>query len=74
MKIFFGHISFWGAVIASLLLALNIPISGWAYILFLLSNFASAYIMRDTTTPKAIVYQNYYFVVINIIGIARWLL
>jgi hypothetical protein len=74
MKTILEQISFWGAVTGSLLLALNIPVSGWAYIPFLMSNFASAYIMRDTGTPKAIIYQNYYFVVINLIGIARWLL
>lgn len=74
MKIFFEQMSFWGAVLASLLLALNLPISGWAYILFLTSNVATSYILRGTNTPKVIVYQNYYFVLINIIGIVRWLL
>jgi hypothetical protein len=74
MKILFEQISFWGAVSASLLLALNIPISGWAYILYLISNVATIYIIRDTNTPSVISYQSYYFIVINIIGIVRWLL
>jgi hypothetical protein len=56
------------------LLALNIPISGWAYILYLISNVATIYIIRDTNTPSVISYQSYYFIVINIIGIVRWLL
>lgn len=73
MKTILTHTSFWGAVSASLLLALNIPISGWAYILYLISNIASLYIIQNTNTPVVIVYQNYYFVIINLVGIFRWL-
>jgi hypothetical protein len=68
-----GLISFWGAILASTMLALNLPISGWAYILFLASNFATLYIIRHTTTPPEIEHQLWFFVVINIVGIFRWL-
>ena len=74
MKIFFEQLSFWGAVLASLMLAVNLPISGWAYILFLISNFATVHILQDTGTPRVIIYQNYYFVIINLVGAFRWLL
>ena len=74
MKILFEQIAFWGAVSASFLMALNIPISGWAFILYLLSNVATIYILRNTDMPKVISYQLYYFIIINIIGIVRWLL
>jgi hypothetical protein len=73
MKKLLERISLWGAVSASLLLALHIPISGWAYILFLLSNIASIYLLHGTTAPKVITHQSYFFVFINIIGIIRWL-
>lgn len=74
MKILIEQISFWGAVIASLLLALNIPISGWAYILFLVSNLASIYLLKNSNAPKVLIYQIFFFIIINLVGIGRWLL
>lgn len=74
LKTIIEQVSFWGAVLGSLLLALNIPVSGWAYIPFLLSNFASIYILRHSNAPNVIMYQIFFFIVINIIGIGRWLL
>jgi len=74
MKTILEQVSFWGAVIASLLLALHVPISGWAYILFLFSNFASLYLLKNTNAPKIISYQILFFLVINVVGISQWLL
>ena len=74
MKTFIGIISFWGSVLAALILAVNIPISGWAYVLFLASNIASAYLVRGTNTPPVIKYQILAFIVINVVGIVRWLI
>jgi len=74
MKTIIKQISFWGAVLASLLLALNIPISGWAYVLFIASNMATLTLIKDTNTPRVIFYQILFFTVINLIGIGRWLL
>lgn len=74
MKIFLEQLSFWGAIFASLILALNIQISGWAYVLFLASNVGTICILYKADIPKVIIYQSYYFVIINIIGIVRWLL
>ena len=74
LKTISNHLSFWCAIAASLLLALNVPISGWAYILFMMSNITSLYIMRNTTTPDSIKYQIWFFMIINIIGIIRWLI
>lgn len=74
MKTLIEQISFWCGIMAALLLALHIPISGWAYILFLLSNVASYYLLRGTNAPKIISYQLIGFVVINLIGITQWLL
>jgi len=74
MQMLLEQISFWGAVIGSLLLALHIPVSGWAYIPFLMSNFATIYLLRKTNAPKVIGWQCVFFIVINIIGIGRWML
>lgn len=74
MNTIIEQISFWGAVVGSLLLALHIPISGWAYIPFLLSNIASIYLLRHTNAPKVLSYQIVFFIVINLVGITQWLL
>jgi len=74
MRTLIEHISFWGAVIGSLLLALHIPVSGWAYIPFLLSNFATIYLLKHSNASKAISWQAWVFIVVNLIGIGRWLL
>lgn len=74
MKNFIEQISFWGAVTGSLLLALNIPVSGWAYIPFLLSNIATIYLLKKSDAPKIIGWQCWFFIAINLLGIGRWLL
>lgn len=73
MSIFLEYTSFVGAIVGSLLIALNLPISGWAFIPFMLSNVASIIILRRTNAPKVIVYQAWWFVLINCVGIIRWL-
>jgi hypothetical protein len=67
-------VALFGAIIGSLLLALNIPVSGWAYIPFLMSSLANMWILRGTTAPKVVMYQNVYFSAVNVIGIVRWLI
>ena len=67
-------IALWGAVGGAFLLAIHIPISGWAFIPYLASNIASIYLLRKSNASKAIEHQCYFFVIINIIGIIRWLI
>lgn len=74
MKKFIGHISFWGAVVGAILLALNLPISGWGYIPFTMSNLASLHLLRESNGPKPISYQLIFFIIINLIGIYCWLI
>lgn len=74
LKTSISALSFWGAIFGALLLALNIPVSGWAYIPFLLSNIASIYIMRRDNGPKVITWQIFAFTIINVIGFIRWIL
>ena len=71
---FYEHIALWGAIIGSLLMALNLSISGFAFIPYLLSNFASIYLLNTSHASKALTHQTYFFIIINIVGIIRWLL
>lgn len=67
-------VGLFGGIIGSLILALNLPISGWAYIPFLMSSLANMRILRGTNAPKSIMYQNAYFSAVNVVGIVRWLI
>lgn len=73
MSIYLEQISFIGAIAGSILIALNLPISGWAFVPYMMSNVASIIILRKTNAPKVITYQAWWFVLINCIGIFRWL-
>ena len=66
------QLSFWGAVAASLILALKLPFGIIAYILFLISNIASIYLLKDSPEAKVISLQIWFFMFINVIGVVRW--
>ena len=68
------HLSFWGAILGSLLIALHISISGWAFIPYIISNICSLYLLKKSDAPKVISYQIIFFILINIVGIINWLL
>lgn len=74
MKILIAHISFWGAVLGALIIALHSPYSGYGFIPYLISNFASLYLLKQPIVSKALSYQLIFFIVINIIGVICWLL
>lgn len=73
MKTFVGHLSFWFAVLGALMLAIHMPFSGWGYIPFLLSNIATLYLLKGSDASKAITWQTWMFMIMNVIGIVRWL-
>ena len=57
----------------ALLISLNIPESGWAFVLFLLSSLSwtcAGLMSKDS----ALWSLNLVFVVIDIVGISRWIL
>jgi len=61
------------AVSAAILLALNIEISAWAYVGYLFSSLLlTAWGLRQKA--YGIAWQNSVFIVINLLGIYRWLL
>ena len=60
-------------ILGALLVAANIPASGWGFVLFLVSSLswsAAGLLMRE----PSLVALNVTFVAINILGIVRWLL
>jgi hypothetical protein len=59
-------------ILGALLIAANIPASGWGFVLFLASSLAwttAGLIMRD----PPLVALNATFTAINILGVVRWL-
>jgi len=73
-KIIIEQIALWGSIVGSVLIAIHLPISGWAFIPYLISNIASIYLLRNSNAPRVITYQNWFFVIVNMVGIVRWLI
>ncbi|HIO92502.1 MAG TPA: hypothetical protein EYG68_06615 [Leucothrix mucor] len=67
----------WGgamiAVGAAIMLALNISISPWAFVLYLISSVILA-IWGWYSGARGIALQNMVFIVINLLAIYRWLI
>ena len=60
-------------IVAAILLASNIAISGWAFVLYLISSIMLA-IWGFYRKAYGIMLQNLIFIGINTLGIYRWLL
>lgn len=73
MIIFIEQLSLWCAIFASMLIALNLSISGWAFLPYILSNICTLYLLKKSDAPKVITYQTWWFIMINCVGIIRWL-
>lgn len=63
-----------GAVGGSALMAANIGIeyNPIAYILFLINSIASVLILRSTVGTKSLTLVNFYFIVVNLVGLYRY--
>jgi uncharacterized membrane protein len=60
-------------VLGALILALNIPLSGWGWILFLVSSVSWTFaglVMKD----MSLAVLQFAFVVVDLIGVWRWLI
>lgn len=60
-------------VSGAFILALNIPLSGWGWTLFLVSSLSWTFaglVMRDTS----LVVLQFAFVIVDLIGVWRWLI
>ena len=62
-----------GAIVGSSILALNVPISKWGYLAFLLSS-SSGIFVGVKTGVKSLTILNVYFTIINTIGVYRWII
>ena len=61
-----------GAVGGSVLIAANVGLAVVGYVLFLASSVAGVYLLVTTRdAPKALIYQNVFFILVNIFGLVR---
>jgi hypothetical protein len=61
-----------GAVGGSVLIAANVGLAVLGYVLFLASSIAGVYLLVTTkNAPQDLVYQNLFFIVVNIFGLVR---
>ena len=61
------------AVVGALVIALNLPFSGWGFVAFLVSSVIWTIVGVMMKEPSLVVLQGT-FVAINLIGIYRWLI
>lgn len=66
-------VSFLAAVVGATLVALNIGIGLYGYILFTASSIATIILLRHSNASKVIEWQTYVFVIVNVVGIIRHL-
>jgi hypothetical protein len=68
-----GHIALIGAVLGSMLIALNIGWNFVGYIFFTASSIASVALLKKAVGGlRSLLYTNIYFVCINIVGLVRY--
>jgi hypothetical protein len=61
-----------GAVGGSVLIAANVGLAVAGYVLFLASSVAGVYLLVTTpAAPRALIYQNVFFIVVNVFGLVR---
>jgi len=61
-----------GAVGGSVLIAANVGMAVLGYMLFLASSVAGVYLLVTTkNAPHALIYQNVFFILVNIFGLIR---
>lgn len=62
-----------GSVLGSILLALNIEYSKYGYLLFLIGSVFGL-ITSIIIKKKSFMFMNFYFTLVNILGVIRWVL
>ena len=74
MKKIIEYASLITAMVAATMLAFHVPFAGWAFVIYLISNITSLWVLRGSDAPKVIMYQIIFFAIVNIIGIKQWLI
>ena len=59
------------AFAGAILIALNVGVALWGYVLFLASSILGGYIAYASKSPRSILYVNVMFGLINVLGIVR---
>jgi hypothetical protein len=69
---FASAVALGGAVGGSVLIAANVGLAAVGYVLFLASSVAGVYLLVTTrNAPHALIYQNVFFIAVNIFGLVR---
>lgn len=68
-----GFVAFAGAVIGSTIVALDLGINWVGYVFFLASSTASVKLLMGSNASRSLLYTNLYFVVVNVVGLVRYL-
>ena len=67
-----GLVALIGAIIGSMLIALNIGFNVVGYIFFAFSSISSVLLLVSSKSPKSLVWVNLWFSLMNIVGIIRY--
>jgi len=71
MTRFLEPLYFLCAFAGAILIALNVGVALWGYVLFLSSSILGGYIAYASKSPRSILYVNCVFFAINVLGIVR---
>lgn len=61
-----------GSMSGAPLIALNISLGVWGYVLFLISSVASIMLLKGSNASKSMMIVAVYFTIVNTIGIIRY--
>jgi len=71
MKIVADAIAVIGAISGSTIIALNIGMNQFGFVLFLLSSLATLFLLHNSNASKSIELITFYFLITNVIGLIR---
>ncbi len=61
-----------GSLAGAPLIALNISLGVWGYVLFLISSISSIILLKSSNASKSLMIVAVYFTIVNAIGIIRY--
>jgi hypothetical protein len=61
-----------GAMIGSTLIALNIGLNQYGYMMFMVSGLASIYHLNHSNVRKSMKFNTWFYLVVDILGIIRY--
>lgn len=61
-----------GGMAGSLMVAANVGIGHWGYVLFLISSATSTALLWNDQAQRALLALNFFYIGVNIFGLVRW--